>query len=45
MSASLRILVVANLPPWVLGGAENQVARLVEVWVGLGHQWPAPTVR
>jgi len=38
MSAPLRILVVANLPPWVLGGAENQVARLVEAWVGLGHQ-------
>lgn len=33
----LRILAVANLPPWVLGGAENQVARLVEAWVGLGH--------
>ena len=33
----LRILAVANLPPWVLGGAENQVARLVEAWTGLGH--------
>lgn len=33
----LRILAVANLPPWVLGGAENQVARLVEAWAGLGH--------
>ena len=33
----MRILVIANLPPWVLGGAENQVARLVEVWSGLGH--------
>lgn len=37
MSAPLRILVFANLPPWVLGGAENQVARLVEAWVGQGH--------
>lgn len=34
---TMRILVIANLPPWVLGGAENQVARLIEVWVGLGH--------
>ena len=38
MSGQLKILVVANLPPWVLGGAENQVARLAEAWVGLGHQ-------
>jgi len=35
---SLRILVIANLPPYVLGGAENQVARLVEAWAGLGHR-------
>lgn len=33
----MRILAIANLPPFVLGGAENQVARLVEAWVGLGH--------
>lgn len=33
----LRVLVIANLPPFVLGGAENQVARLIEAWVGLGH--------
>lgn len=33
----MRILVIANLPPYVLGGAENQVARLVEAWVKLGH--------
>jgi len=33
----MRILVVANLPPYVLGGAENQVARLVETWIDLGH--------
>lgn len=32
----LRILVLANLPPHVLGGAENQVARLVEAWLGAG---------
>ena len=33
----MRILVVANLPPYVIGGAENQVARLVETWTDLGH--------
>jgi glycosyltransferase involved in cell wall biosynthesis len=33
----MRILVVANLPPYVLGGAENQVARLIETWIDLGH--------
>jgi glycosyltransferase involved in cell wall biosynthesis len=33
----MRILVVANLPPYVLGGAENQVARLIEAWADLGH--------
>lgn len=33
----MRVLVIANLPPYVLGGAENQVARLVETWAGLGH--------
>jgi glycosyltransferase involved in cell wall biosynthesis len=33
----MRILVIANLPPYVLGGAENQVARLVEAWVELGY--------
>jgi len=32
----LRILVMANLPPYVLGGAENQVARLVEGWLNAG---------
>lgn len=37
MNGPARILVIANLPPYVLGGAENQVARLVETWVGLGH--------
>jgi len=30
---ALRILVIGNLPPHVLGGAENQVARLVEAWL------------
>ncbi|HAA05090.1 MAG TPA: hypothetical protein DCE18_17220 [Syntrophobacteraceae bacterium] len=34
---SMRILVVGNLPPYVLGGAENQIARLVEAWCHLGH--------
>jgi glycosyltransferase involved in cell wall biosynthesis len=33
----MQILVVANLPPYVIGGAENQVARLVETWTDLGH--------
>ncbi|MBI5618504.1 MAG: glycosyltransferase family 4 protein [Gammaproteobacteria bacterium] len=33
----MRILVIGNLPPYVLGGAENQVARLVEAWIRLGH--------
>lgn len=33
----MRILVFANLPPWVLGGAENQVARLIEAWARQGH--------
>lgn len=32
----LRILVIGNLPPYVLGGAENQVARLVEGWLNAG---------
>lgn len=31
-----RILVLANLPSHVLGGAENQVARLVGAWRALG---------
>jgi len=33
----MRILVLANLPPYVLGGAENQVARLIETWADSGH--------
>ena len=33
---ALRILVVGNLPPHVLGGAENQVARLVTAWAEAG---------
>ena len=35
---SLRILVLANLPPYVMGGAENQVHRLVEYWLAQGAQ-------
>lgn len=27
----------SNLPPYVLGGAENQVARLTQAWVRSGH--------
>ena len=33
----MRILAISNLPPFVLGGAENQVARLIETWIDLGH--------
>lgn len=33
----MNILVFANFPPFVMGGAENQVARLVEGWLDLGH--------
>lgn len=33
----MNILVFANFPPFVMGGAENQVARLVEGWMDLGH--------
>ena len=33
----MRIFVIANLPPHVMGGAEHQVARLVAQWVSLGH--------
>ncbi|MGY1530408.1 glycosyltransferase family 4 protein [Luteimonas sp. A649] len=33
---ALRILVFANLAPWVLGGAEHQTARLVERWCQMG---------
>jgi glycosyltransferase involved in cell wall biosynthesis len=33
---ALRILVVGNLPPYVLGGAENQIARLVTAWAEAG---------
>lgn len=35
---TLRILVIANLPPHVMGGAENQVARLVEAWLSAGAE-------
>jgi glycosyltransferase involved in cell wall biosynthesis len=33
----MRILVFANFPPYVMGGAENQVARLVEAWLDQGN--------
>lgn len=32
----LRILAIGNLPPHVLGGAENQMARLVAAWAEAG---------
>jgi glycosyltransferase involved in cell wall biosynthesis len=38
MNRQLRILVIANLPPHVLGGAENQVALLAEAWIRAGHR-------
>lgn len=34
----LRILVLANLPPFVLGGAENQSARLAQAWTAAGTE-------
>lgn len=34
----IRVLIFANLPPFVLGGAENQSARLAEAWVAAGAQ-------
>ena len=33
---TVRILVLANLAPWVMGGAEHQTARLIENWCRLG---------
>lgn len=33
----IRILVVSDLPPYVIGGAERQVALLVEQWVCAGN--------
>ncbi|WP_187471245.1 glycosyltransferase family 4 protein [Luteimonas viscosa] len=36
MADPVRILVLANLPPWVMGGAEHQTARLVEQWCLMG---------
>lgn len=33
----MKILIFANFPPFVMGGAENQVARLVEAWLDQGH--------
>ncbi len=33
----MNILVISNFPPYSLGGAENQVARLVDVWLDSGH--------
>jgi glycosyltransferase involved in cell wall biosynthesis len=34
--SSLRLLVIGNLPPHVLGGAENQISRLTEAWILAG---------
>lgn len=32
----LKVLVISNLPPYVMGGAEHQVALLVESWLSSG---------
>lgn len=34
----MRVLVVSELPPYVMGGAENQMARLVRDWLEKGHE-------
>jgi len=34
--APLRILVLGNLPSHVMGGAENQIVRLLEQWLAAG---------
>ena len=33
----MNILVIANFPPYVMGGAENQVSRLTDAWLDMGH--------
>ena len=33
----MRILVIAQLPPFMVGGAERQSARLIAEWRRLGH--------
>lgn len=50
--APLRVLVLANLPPYVVGGAEIQVARLIESWIAngvvvevAGHRLPGGKAR
>lgn len=34
----MRILVVSDLPPFVIGGAEFQAARLITEWLEEGHE-------
>lgn len=34
----MRILVVSDLPQFVIGGAEIQAMRLIEAWVAQGHE-------
>ena len=34
----MRILVISDLPQFVTGGAEVQASRLIESWLGLGHE-------
>lgn len=34
----MRIVVVSDLPHFVMGGAEMQAARLIEAWCDAGHQ-------
>ena len=33
----MKILVFSDLPPYVLGGKENQVSRLTDAWTETGH--------
>ncbi len=34
----MRILVISDLPHFVVGGAEFQAARLIEAWLDRGHE-------
>jgi glycosyltransferase involved in cell wall biosynthesis len=34
----LRILVLADIPPYVIGGAEMQAWRLARAWSAMGHE-------
>lgn len=34
----MRILTIANTPPYVMGGAEIQAYHLAKEWVKKGHE-------